>query len=642
MAVKGKSPKQKDAKNVPLGDIIKEEADEAKAEQFGADEEFDVDRDLGFGAGPGQFHRSAVDKDAMVIDELLMSLPKNQGYYLKLYREIMPGKFEFKDQINNYDTWTDLELEVCNLVKAMTRKFGAKKWGSGLYRLIIWKTGGIREKNKYPAIDVIVDAGDNEDAAANIHTGKVDPIEAANEQLGALGNMLSAVQGIMPKPVDPNVQFSAIANAFIQGKGEQSNGNNQMMQMMMTMMTAMITAITQRPAGPTPELPEVQMARQFEMVKNMHALVAPQSSGAAPKSLLEQITELKALGIDLFKKEDTIETLAKLKAIMSASSELAPGAAPVERPGIFEKLVDAIAPSIPRIIGDLKTISENATIAKNVEAAKLAQNGSVQQAALAEGKEVPPRPTTRYGQPIGPQPNRMSFSDAFSEPPDMDPYSGFTTRPSDQAVPTGERTDDWASNFATPEQLRARAYGIEPQPQPQPQQAAAQPVAQSNGQPPINDGGPIDPLIQEIGNLIVNDLREAYPNLFATLMQSTESQIMLNMAKTGAMPVETMVLELQKAGGKRMQTEDFSQRAHRYLTGFVEWMREYENGHCKAICNMCQTVHVFESKGEFIRAPKVCLIEGGGQQCQGALALLVNDDESEEITSDTSHGHPNG
>lgn len=644
MAVKGKSPKQKDAKNIPLGDIIKEEAEEAKVDQFSADEEFDADRDLGFGAGPSAFHRSAVDRDALVIDELLTSLPKNQGYYLKLYREIMPGKFEFKDQINNYDTWTDLELEISNLVKAMTRKFGAKKWGSGLYRLIVWKQGGIREKNKYPAIDVIVDAGDNEDAAANIHTGKVDPIEAANEQLGALGNMLSAVQGIMPKPVDPNVQFSAIANAFIAGKGEQANGNNQMMTMMMTMMTGLISALTQqRQAGPAPESPDVQMARQLEMIKSMHALVAPSGPGAPVKSLIEQIAELKALGIDLFKKEDTIEVLAKMKAIMSSAGEIVPGAAPVERPGIFEKLVDAIAPSIPKIIGDLRTISENATIAKNVEAAKMAQNGSTQQASLAEGRELPPRPTTRYGQPIGPAPNRMGAGDAFVEPPDMDPYSGFTTRPSDQVVPTDERTDDWASNFATPEQLRNRHLGIEPNQVPIEPQKVAEPQQNQNGngQMPdaVRDDGPIDPLLQEIGNLIVNDLREAYPNLFATLMQSTESMMMLNMAKTGAMKVETMVEELQKAGGKRMQTPDFKERAQTYLTGFVDWMREYENGQCRAICNMCQAVHVFESKGEFVRSPKVCLIEGGGQQCQGTLTILVNEDAQEAITSHSGHGH---
>ena len=86
MAAKGKA--QKETKNVPLGDIIKEEADDAAAEQFGRDDEFDPDRDLAFGAGPASFHRSAVDRDAMVIDELLSSLPKNQGYYLKLYREM--------------------------------------------------------------------------------------------------------------------------------------------------------------------------------------------------------------------------------------------------------------------------------------------------------------------------------------------------------------------------------------------------------------------------------------------------------------------------------------------------------------------------------------------------------------------------
>ena len=161
--------------------------------------------------------------------------------------------------------------------------------------------------------------------------------------------------------------------------------------------------------------------------------------------------------------------------------------------------------------------------------------------------------------------------------------------------------------------------------------------AQQNGA--VRDDGPIDPLLQEIGNLIVNDLREAYPNLFATLMQSSESMMMLNMAKTGAMSVETMVQELQKAGGKRMQTQDFGERAHKYLTGFVEWMREYENGQCRAICNMCQAVHVFESKGEFVRSPKVCLIEGGGQQCQGALTILVNDDAQETIASNSRDGH---
>lgn len=642
MALKGKTPKDKEAKNVPLSDIIKEEADEAKAEEFGRDDAFDPDRDLGFGrSGPHAFQRTVQDHDAMVIDELLSSLPKNQGYYLKLYREIMPGKFELKQQINNYDTWSDLELEVSQLVQAMTRKFGSKKWGSGLYRLVVWKQGGIREKNKYPVIDVIVDAGDAEDAAANIHVGKVDPVEAANEQLNALGGMLNAVQNIMPKPVDPNIQFQSIVQAFLAGKGNHDQGNNQMMQMMMTMMTAMISSLTQRQNAPI-ESPDQQMQRTIEMVKNIHGMVVPSAPGAVgPKSLVEQIAELKAIGIDLFKKEDTIETLARLKAIMTSAQDIAPGAAPAERPGIFEKLVDAIAPQLPKIIGDLKTISDNHSKATELAKAQLLQNGSAQQHIVANGGQPPPRPTTRWGQPIGPQPNRMGTGDAFREEPDMDPYSGFMTRPSDR--PTDVREDS-RSNFATPDQLaehrrkmQAAELGIpyEPLQAAEPEHPA--PIPLENGQV---RNAPINELIQQIGNLIVNDVREAYPNLFQTLMQFNESQMMLQGIRAGLVSVEMMVAELQREGGPRMQTPEFTDAATKYLGGFVEWVKEFENGQVKAICNMCNTVHVFESKGEYVSSPKICAIEGGGQQCQGELTLLIDNDK-ETVTSHRRDGHQN-
>lgn len=199
MTVKTK-PKSKRA--VPLSDVIHEEALEAEKEAMGEDASFDPDRDLGSGLhGPGAFRRTAMDKDQIVLDELLASLPKNQGYYLKLYKEIMPGKWELKERIDNFDTWTDFELEIAERVKAMTRKFGAQKWGSALYRVVIWRQGGIREAQKYPVTDVIVDAGDDLNSAQNMHTGKVDPAEAANEQLNALGSMLKAVETIDRKSV---------------------------------------------------------------------------------------------------------------------------------------------------------------------------------------------------------------------------------------------------------------------------------------------------------------------------------------------------------------------------------------------------------------------------------------------------------
>lgn len=646
MAIKGKSPKDKEAKHVPLQDIIKEEADEAKMEEFGKDDLFDPERDLSFGrGGPTAFQRGAVDRDALVIDELLSSLPKNQGYYLKLYREIMPGKFELKQQINNYDTWTDLELEVSQLVQAMTRKFGSKKWGSGLYRLVVWKNGGIREKNKYPVIDVIVDAGDAEDAAANIHTGKVDPVEAANEQLGALGNMLNAVQNIMPKAVDPNIQFQSIVQAFMAGKGEQNNGNNQMMQMMMTMMTALITSLTQKNNAPAvmADPPEVQTGRMIEMVKNLHQMLVPPSSAVAPKSLVEQIAELKALGFDPFKKEDTIETLARMKAIMSSASEVVPGQAPAERPGIFEKLVDALAPQLPKVIGDLRALSENHAKTQAVQAAVTQQNGSVQQHIVANGGKLPPQPKTSYGQPVGPIPNRMGLGDAFREEPDMDPYSGFKTRPFDTGPADGR--EDVRSNFASPADLaeyrkkkQAEAMGIPYEP-PQPQQPVPQPVAQpvEQAQPVQVPNPQVNQLIQEIGVLIVNDVREAYPQLFSTLCQFEESKMMLDGVRVGLISSEIMVNELIREGGEHMNTPEFRKAAQSYLSGFVDWVKEYENGQVKAQCNMCQTIHVFESKGEYVNSPKTCAIEqGAGRQCQGQLTLMTHD--SEEITSNSGDG----
>ena len=91
--IKGKKP-------VPLADIIEEEAREAERESMGADPSFDPDRDLNFGHGPSAFSHNMRDKDQLVIDELLASLPKNQGYYLKLYKEILPGKWELKERLS--------------------------------------------------------------------------------------------------------------------------------------------------------------------------------------------------------------------------------------------------------------------------------------------------------------------------------------------------------------------------------------------------------------------------------------------------------------------------------------------------------------------------------------------------------------
>jgi len=629
MAFKGKEKPV----NVPLADVIRAEAEEAKRDQGGIDDEFDPNRDLNFAHGPSAFRRTMADKDQLVIDELLSSLPKNQGYYLKLYREIMPGKWELKEQINQYDTWTDLELEIAERVKAMTRKFGSKKWGSGLYRIVIWKSGGIREANKYPPIDVIVDAGDSEDASANIHAGKVDPLEAANEQLQALGNMLSAVKGIMPAAADPNIQFQAIANAFAQGKGDKKDNDQLMMQLMMTMMTTMMTSmkdlalVGRQPVGEQRNI-EDNLAKMLEVLKGF-GVVGNSSNG--PKTLTEQIADLKLLGIDPFKKEDAIDMLAKLKTIMGTVTDLVPsGSAKVERPGILEKLIDALAPHVPKMVSDLRTITDNAALAKTMEIRSRAEM-MAQQRAMAAVKPEEVRPMTRYGQPIGPQP-RMSASDAFDErPQDMDPFSqNFNERPSERSADGREENMIFDSgSFATARKAK------QPQPvAPEPQATASiresgeQPA--SVPQPVVEQPFEMPPLLQQLSVLVQENIVDAYPALFDTLAKYPESRIMLDGIKAGLVTQEMMVMDLQGSGGPLYNHPTFVEKLDKYVAGFIVWIKENENGTVIAACEKCTAQHTFESLGHFNSTNKLCNIETGvGQTCNGMLVLRGTHNEKQ-------------
>lgn len=612
MAMKPAVKKKPTGRPTPLHDIIQEEAHEAEREAMGGDMAFDPDRDLGF-HGPRAFQGQMRDKDQLVIDELLASLPKNQGYYLKLYREIMPGKFELKEKIDHYDTWTDMEWEIADRVRAMTRKFGAAKWGSALYRVVIWRQGGIREDKKYPVIDVIVDAGDSGDAAANMHAGKVDPAEAANEQMNALGNMLKAVETIMPRAVDPNLQFQAVVQAFTAGKAEQQAGGNQLTTLMMTMMTTIMTGMMEmmksNRSGPPEPAFEERMGKMMEMLKAFGLGQAP-----VPKGLGEQLAELKLLGLDPFKKEDTIEQIAKLKALTGSLMDVMPnGGQPPERPGIFEKLVDAVAPHIPKIFSDIRAIADNAALAQKLQVIRQQNN--------PQPIPMDRRPTTRAGTPVGPDINRMGARDAFDHPPDMDPYSGFTTRPFQRPTEQDAGTDKemFASvSGATAEEMRAKANG---QPTPQPVTPEVTPQVQ------VLPGGTIAPVdlpvfLQQLHGLIEDDVRDAYGALFETLCGFTETVDMIKAIQAGMIDGTVLTNELQKTGYPQLMHPPFLAKAQPYLTGFVAWVLDNTLKKVEAVCQACVAIHVFESKYEFLKSDHLCGAEQeGGQFCQGQLIL---------------------
>lgn len=602
MTVRKKGSEEK-PKNVPLADVIAQEAEAAKRAEFGSDDLFDPSRDLNH-SGPFSFRQSMQDRDAIVIDDLLAGLPKNQGYYLKLYKEILPGQYEFKMKIDKYDTWSDLELEVAELVKSMTRKLGSKKWGSGVYRLNIWKNGGIRDREKYPPIDVVVDAGDEVDGGATV--GRVDPVEAANEQLQALGNMLNAVRGIMPAAPDPNVQFQAIAQAFAQGKDDKKSNDQLMMQMMMTMMTTMMTSMKdlalagRQPDRQQPQF-EDQMARMMEIMRGF-GVIGQQSQ---PKSLAENLADLKLLGLDPFKKDDAIDQLAKMKALFSTVTDLVPNGQPVERPGLFEKLVDSLAPHIPKMIGDIKNMSDNAALVQKMHAQRLAEMSAMQtngETPQPVRQKIPmeERPRTSYGQPVGPV-DRMGASDAFSHEPDMDPYSGFKTHPL-------RNGDARVQEHESPKQEQTAPVQAEPS---------------TNAVETLSE---MEKFLQQLSALILDDRRDAYPALYATLDQQEESRALLNGIRAKLVNADFIIEQLKNDGGPTYNHPPFVEKMRSYFNGFIDWILENENGPVQAICELCSAKHAFESKGHFMSIQKICGLDaGGGRQCTGQLALVANE-----------------
>jgi hypothetical protein len=347
---------------------------------------------------------------------------------------------------------------------------------------------------------------------------------------------------------------------------------------------------------------------------------------------------MKLLGFDPFKREDTIEQIAKLKALTGSLMDVMPNGQQLERPGIFEKLVDAVAPHIPKIFGDLRAMTDNAAMAQKLMALRAAQATPTGEAPV----QVDARPTTRYGQPIGPQLDRMGADDAFAEPVDMDPYSGFTTRPF-QASPeldAGVREElTGAVAGATPEQMR-EAYlkkNGRVQAPAAPQRADERPpemvTATRNGTPapqvieePVHDAE-MPPLLQQLVGLIEQDLTDAYGPLYETLLMDDMSKAMMEAVQQRQADGEMLALELAKTGFKPFTSPMFISKAKTYLNGFVAWVLANTVKRVVTACPICHAQHIFGNNYEFIKSDRICGAPvGGNETCPGEVELRTKDE----------------
>lgn len=362
-------------KKSPVQEMIKESLKELRQGEFEDDPTLDASEIT----GPERFTVGQKRKDEVVIDSLLSDISGKDGYFLKLKKEMRPNEWMLMKTIEaEWRQWADIEASIADIVKEHTKR-SPTKWGSGAYRVEIACKGGMRGKG-YSPLDFWINA--EEEFVSGTPNGQgmvpvvVDPNVAVASKIEELSSLVNMIRGIMPQPPDPAKTQDQIAGAFQQGmalKASDSSSQAQMMTAMMTGLMGMMTAIATQNNKPVEKNDSVK--ETLETLKTFGVL-GDRSQVEKPKTLVETLSELKLLGLDIFKKEDPMEQIGKLKQFAGIASDLMGMGGTTEKPSILEKLVDALGPALPTLLKDAKDAMSSAVqvqveAGKNIERAKL-------------------------------------------------------------------------------------------------------------------------------------------------------------------------------------------------------------------------------------------------------------------------------
>lgn len=346
-------------KNSPMKQMIRQSISEmtSKEGEFPTDPGLETDGEIR--TGPERFAKDQKTKDEIVIHKLLAPIQSKAGYFMKLKKELRPGEWMLMKTIeHDWRKWADIEAEVAKIVKDHTIK-APQKWGSGPYRIEYGCTSGMRGET-YPDIDMHINAEEEylpvSPAGVVIPQAVSDPAVAVSAQIDTLANLVGMLKNFLPPAADPNKEQERVTQAFNQGlqiKATDSSGNNNMLATVMTGMMGMMTAMMQQKNEPRIINPSEQdgLKGMLETLKTFGVLDQQQ---VKEKTTIEFIGELKALGMDLFKKDDPIDQIGKLKALANIAGEFMGMGGGGEKPGIFEKLIDTLAPVLPGMIKDAK------------------------------------------------------------------------------------------------------------------------------------------------------------------------------------------------------------------------------------------------------------------------------------------------
>ncbi len=344
-------------------------------------------------------NKGKIDEESIALDSLLASVPKAQGYYLKLSKEVGTNNFEHKMKIDNWETWTDLENEISNIVKNKTIK-APTRWGSGHYRVIVWREGGLREARK--PMDFYIDADEPELPSWHPSNQNSGPNFDPAAQISQLKEFMSLQDQLNPK-VQPADVLKMQNESFMKGmelaqvnKNGETSGMAAVMQSMATMMTGMLSLvmaqITNKPVVPEPVNPSSILKDNIEMLGNL------MGNKEKSKSIIDLVLELKTIGIDIGggNKTTLADTIKELQAIgikiggtgnepESLDKELskvekivnmATGLASAVKGGdsastVTDKLVEILAPKVPEMISNITGAVSNYSEASRARSAAM-------------------------------------------------------------------------------------------------------------------------------------------------------------------------------------------------------------------------------------------------------------------------------
>jgi hypothetical protein len=367
-------------KKSPLKAMIDQSLQDLHGSAFPQDPSLEDDNEL---SGPERFAKGQQKKDEIIIDSQLADIQGKEGYFLKLKKEMRPNEWMLMKTIEtDWRKWPDIETEVAKIVKEHT-KIAPSKWGSGPYRIEYACKGGIRGKG-YPALDFYINAEEEflntNPSGAAVVAPAIDPSVAVAGQIDTLANLVGMLKNFLPQAADPSKTQEQIAGAFEKGlqiKASEGSSNNQMMMTMMTGLMGMMTALATNRQVEQPRVvnPTESLTPLLETLKNFGVL-GNANGQDKPKSLVETLAELKAIGLDIFKKDDPLEQVNKLKQIASIASDFMGMGGTPDKPSILEKCVDMLVPALPEMVKQISSAANSAVQAqveagKNIERAKI-------------------------------------------------------------------------------------------------------------------------------------------------------------------------------------------------------------------------------------------------------------------------------